>query len=486
MRILSLAILLGTSVLLAQPRVSYSSFFGGSGQEIVTASAVDEQGRIWVTGYTLSSDLPISNAPYRQVRPGQRDIFVAGLDPARTGADSLFYSTYIGGAGSEEPTCITVTGGFVYIGGFTNSIDFPLGGSAFQGSPADNQNGFVLKLNPALGGDESMAYSTYLGGAAFDRVNAIAVRNNLIYVAGYTTSENFPTSPNALGNASRGRGDAFVTVLNPNVATPAESLVFSTLLSGVATDSATAIGVNSLNEIYVAGFTASADFTATLGAYQGGFQGGTDGFLVRINANRSRVYSSFFGGAEQDVPTSLAIAGNETVVLGGYTLSGNLPTTDGAPYREARGNGDAFVARFNLDNSGPGQLTFSSLMGGENGDVITSVSPGPNNTIVVSGYTLSDRFPVTGSTLQQTNGGAIDAFVARLDPIGRAVQHSTFFGGGSVDNAVGAHSVNACEVVFAGQTQSKSLPKTESAFQPDLNGLSDAFVAKANLCPANP
>ena len=485
MRILSLVILLGGSVLLAQPRVSYSTFFGGSGQEVVKASTVDDQGRVWVTGYTLSSDLPISNAPYRQVRPGVRDIFVAGIDPGRSGESSLFYATYIGGLGSEEPTCIAVSGGFVYVGGFTNSIDFPLAGTAFQGSPAEGQNGFVLKLDPRQGGDEALVYSTYLGGAGFDRVNAIAVRNDLIYVAGYTTSRDFPATANALSNASTGNGDAFVTVLNPN-ATSAAGLVFSSLLAGVAPDTATAIGVSTANEIFVAGMTASADFVVTAGAFQGGFQGGTDGFLVRINANRSRAYSTFFGGTDQDVPLALAVTGTETVLVGGYTLSTNLPTTDGAPGREAKGGGDAFVARFNLDSAGPAQLSFSTLLGGENGDVITNISPGPAGTFVVGGYTLSDRFTMTAGALQQASGGAIDAFVARLDPVARTVVHSSYFGGTSVDHAVGAHSLNACEVVVAGQTQSKGLPKTDSAFQGGLNGISDAFVTKMSLCPVTP
>lgn len=473
---------MSTGVLLAQPRIGYSTFFGGSGQEVVRASTVDEQGRVWVTGYTLSSDLPISNAPFRQVRPGVRDVFVVGIDPAKSGADSLFYATYIGGTGSEEPTCIAVSGGFVYVGGFTNSIDFTLAGTAFQGSPGEGQNGFVLKLNPNVGGDEGLVYSTYLGGTGFDRVNALAVRNNLIYAAGYTTSEDFPTSANALSNASRGAGDAFVTVINPNVAAPADGLVFSTLLSGIAADTATAIGVNAQNEIFVAGMTASADFTTTAGSYQSIFNGGTDVFLVRINANRSRVYATMFGGSDQEAPLALALSGNETVVLGGYTLSGNLPTTDGAPNRTPLGNGDAFVARFNLDNAGAAQLTFSTLLGGENGDAVTSVSAAANGTIVVGGYTLSDGFTMTAGTLQEKNGGAIDAFIARLDPAARTIVHSTYFGGTSVDHTVGVNALNDCEVVFAGQTQSKALPKSDTAFQGDLNGLSDAFVTRANLC----
>jgi len=467
---------------LAQPRLSFSTFFGGSGSEVVTASTTDEAGFVWVTGYTLSNDLPTSAVRFQETRPGIRDIFIARLDPRRFGSDALIYSTYLGGTGSEEPTSIVAQGGFVYVAGFTNSIDFPLAGNAFQASPSENQNGFVLKLDPTLGGTESLVYSTYLGGSGLDRVNAIAVRNGLIYAAGYTTSDNFPEN-GALGNASRGAGDAFAAILNPNASPASATLTFSTLLSGIAFDNATAVAVNTAGDMFVAGTTASGDFTASDRAYQFGFQGGTDVFLARINANRTRAYSTYLGGGLHDVPLALHVAGADVVTIAGYTLSTNFPTTDGAPQGAAKGNGDAFVARLNLDNAPPQQLTFATLLGGENGDVATAVTLGQNGTYYVTGYTLSSQFPVQGTDVQRENAGAVDAFLARVDPAGRSIQYSTMFGGGSVDNAVGVHELNACEVALAGQTQSRGLKVTETAFQSALNGLSDAFVTVVNFCP---
>ena len=470
-------------MLVAQPGVVYSTYFGGSGAEVVTASAVDERGRVWVTGYTLSADLPISNAPFLQVRPGQRDIFVAQIDTTAAGGGSLLYASYIGGTGNDDPTCIAVSGGFVYIGGTTSSTDFPLAGQAYLPNPPDTQNAFFLKLDPSKGGSESLVYSTYLGGSGFDRINAIAVRNGIAYAAGYTTSDDFPAI-GALSNASKGGGDAFVSVFDTASGTAAATLPFSSVLSGIAFDNATAIGVNTQGDIYVAGTTASADFTVSANAYQNGYQGGTDVFLVRINANRSRVYSSFLGGALHDVPLSLSVTGTDLVTLAGYTLSGNFPTTDGAPRRDAAGGADAFVARLNLDNPSAGQLTFSTLVGGNDGDVATGVTAGANGTLLITGYTLSDDFPVVGEALQNKNAGAIDAFVAQIDPAGRVLRYSTLFGGASVDGAVGIHSLNNCEVVFAGQTQSRAFKVTESGYQNALNGLSDAFVTRASICAA--
>lgn len=473
-------------MLVAQPRVVYSTYFGGSGAEVVTASTTDDQGRVWVTGYTLSNDLPISNAPYLQVRPGQRDIFVAQIDTTRTGPDSLLYASYIGGTGSEEPTCITVAGGFVYIAGTTNSSDFPLGGNAFQPNRREeSQDAFVLKLDPTKGGTDAMAYSTYLGGSGLDRVNAITARAGFVYLAGYTTSGNFPRTANESGNASTGNGDAFVTVIDTNAPNAAASLNYSTLLSGIAFDSATAIGLNAQGDIFVAGTTASGDFTATSNGYQAAFQGGTDVFLVRLNGvNRARAYSTFLGGSAHDVPLTLSVTGSDVVMVGGYSLSNNFPTTEGAPRRDAAGSGDAFVARFNVDNAPAGQLTFSTLVGGNGGDVATGISPGPNGSVYVTGYTLSDDFPVIGAALQEKHSGAIDAFIARLDPAGRSLSYSTLFGGASVDSAHGIHAIGNCEVALAGQTQSRTLKISESAYQNALNGLSDAFVVKANLCAA--
>src|SRR5439155_1727170 len=134
------------------------------------------------------------------------------IDPA------LFYSTFIGGSDSDSPSGITVDAdGNAYVTGFTSSTDFPTTAGAFQTANAGQmqpQDVFVTKLDPT---GSTLVYSTYLGGRnGSDGAARIAVDTfGNAYVAGITSSSDFPTTPGALQTTFGGVEDAFVTKLNP-------------------------------------------------------------------------------------------------------------------------------------------------------------------------------------------------------------------------------------------------------------------------------
>ncbi|MBY0373329.1 MAG: SBBP repeat-containing protein, partial [Bryobacteraceae bacterium] len=187
---LSLSLLLLIPALFAQqPRLDYATYLGAAGSDAIIASTTDREGNIWVTGYTTSADFPAAGDAFRNAYTAGRDIFVTKIDPRRERDQQIVYSTFIGGSGNDEPTGIALDdAGFVYICGFTNSDNFPLAGNAFQGRPGGREDGFVLKLNPRIGGDPGLVYSTYLGGSSADRATALVVRGGRIHVVGYTNS----------------------------------------------------------------------------------------------------------------------------------------------------------------------------------------------------------------------------------------------------------------------------------------------------------
>ncbi|MBV9280640.1 MAG: SBBP repeat-containing protein, partial [Chloroflexi bacterium] len=239
--------------LVIDPTLLYSIYLGGSGWDYANAVAVDRAGSAYVTGATGSQDFPL-------VRPVQgrngggdsgADAFVAKLNPAGT---ALLYSTYLGGSQDEEGTGIALDArGDAFVVGFTESANFPRagrlklrgGGRCNRGRQKQGE-AFVSELNPA--GDR-LLWSSCLGGSGTNWSGGVAVGGaGTVYVAGSTTSRDFPTS-HPLQGTNRGGTDAFVTKIDVRRAT----LVYSTYLGGRGDDSGRAIAVDATGAAYVTG-----------------------------------------------------------------------------------------------------------------------------------------------------------------------------------------------------------------------------------------
>ncbi len=185
----------------------YSSYLGGSTYDAVNGIAVDAAGNAYVAGYTDSPNFPTA-AALQPARAGTfgNDAFVAKINAA---GSALTYSTYLGGSGSDIAYAIVAdAAGNAYVSGTTTSSDFPTA-SATQPSAAGAGDAFIAKLNAA---GSALMFSTYLGGSnGAEHAYGIAIDGGAsIFVAGSTTSTNFPT----LGaiQATKGVGnDAFVT-----------------------------------------------------------------------------------------------------------------------------------------------------------------------------------------------------------------------------------------------------------------------------------
>jgi hypothetical protein len=184
----------------------YSTYLGGSSFDIGLGIAVDRNGSAYVTGYTGSTNFPTKN-PYQGTLKGYRDVLLTKLSP---GGNTLLYSTYLGGSGSDYGCGIAVDrNGSAYVTGWTDSINFPMK-NPYQGTLNGNDDAFVTKLSLT---DGCPVYSTYLGGSEYDYGLGIAVDSNgSAYVTGDTTSTDFPIH-NASQNSYAGSQDAFVARL---------------------------------------------------------------------------------------------------------------------------------------------------------------------------------------------------------------------------------------------------------------------------------
>jgi hypothetical protein len=193
--------------------LAYATFLGGSGSDDGCGVAVDALGAVYVAGWTGSPDFPATPAAFDTTFNGRTDAFVARLDPA---GSELAYATFLGGSDEDYGVTLAVNAsGAAYIAGETRSSDFPTTPTAFDTTfNGGLDDAFVAKLNATGSG---LIYATFLGGFDQDDGHAIAVdASGAAYVAGWTESPDFPTTPASFDTALSGSMDAFVAKLVTN------------------------------------------------------------------------------------------------------------------------------------------------------------------------------------------------------------------------------------------------------------------------------
>lgn len=322
----------------------YSTYLGGNAYENGLGIVTDKAGNAYVTGLANSSNFPTSTGAYSTTYAGGGyDGFITKLNTTASGAASLVYSTFLGGSNQDFCHAIAIdAAGNAYVTGQTYSSDFPLKG-AIQTRQPGTENAFVTKLNSS---GSALVYSTYLGGSNEDIGFGIAVdAAGEAYVAGLTTSNNFPLVHTLMGPLSNGNAqDAFVT----KVSADGSQWLYSTELGGSGLDWGQAIAIDSAGAAYVTGYTASTDFPA-ITALQSTYGGGSaDAFVAKIAAapggGIALAYSTLLGGSLADAGYGIAVDSQDNAYVTGSTSSTNFPTTN-APQPSAGGSGDAFIAR---------------------------------------------------------------------------------------------------------------------------------------------
>ena len=332
--------------------ILYCSFLGGAGDAIANGIAVDKAGRMYVTGWTDSTDFPRLNGVATSFRGGGSDAFVTKMNPATNGTASLVYSTFLGGDDQDVGQSIAVDiSSNAYVTGFTYSTNFPTSTGAIQTNPPGFfVTAFVTKLNPTLTGAASLIYSTYLGGEDsenFTSPGGIAVdTSSNAYVTGSTTSTNYPVTADAFQPDNPLGGTlVFITKIGPK----GTNILYSTYLGGSIDDESGAIAVLNSSNVFVTGYTSSEDFPVSPGAFQGSYGGGaSDAFVIKLNPNlgvSAVVYSSFLGGTADDQGNAIAVDTNGNAYVGGQTSTNGFPVTPGAAFTNLAGLSEGFIAK---------------------------------------------------------------------------------------------------------------------------------------------
>lgn len=461
-----------------------STFLGGNNADFGIEMSLDGSGNIIVAGVTASPNFPTSIGAFdKSFNGGSLDLFVAKINST---GDTLLFSTIIGGSNDElyntEDMELYRFGlaldstGNILVSANTRSTDFPITTGAYQSVLRGSSDAFVTKLSS---GGDSLIYSTYLGGSGAELGGGIAVDSEgNIYVAGETTSADFPTTSAAYDRGYNGGGDIFVSKINPDGTT----LLYSTYLGGNSWDEATDLAVDSSGNTYILGGGGSSNYPTTTGAFDRSYNGpGYDIYLTKLNAAGSGlVYSTFLGTSGDDWAENLAVDSSGNAYVGGNVEVSGFPVTAGAFDTKFDGDDGGFVAKINAAGSGLVYSTYISKAG------VMGLNVDNSGNLYVTGGTRSANFPTTPDAVSKTLRGSMDVIVAKLNPAGSALLYSTYLGGAATagdfnEVGLGIDFDSAGNIYVAGITVSVDFPTKKPLQSTYGGGEFDTFVAKISI-----
>jgi len=490
--------------LVIDPTLSYATYLGGGGDDLVGGVAIDASNSAYATGWTQSVNFPVTAAlqPGCDKCPtfGAKVAFVTKLDATGT---AVAYSTYLGGTNGSENVGNGPMGsiavdpsGSAYVSGSTSSSDFPITGGfkatcGWAGSACSDA--FVAKLGPS---GSTLAYSSFIGGSNSDLSRGLALgAAGVVYVGGSTSSADFLTADPGSATPLRssfggGGGDDFVVKVN-TAATGPSSLVYATYLGGVGYDEGRAVAADPVapNVVYVAGWTTSAGFPTANGYQASAPNGNVNGTVSKIDTTAGASglsYSSYLGGTSPLGATHLEglVTKAGVAYLTGDSANLAYPTTGTSTALQPANAGgtDAVVTAVDTTLTGATSLRYSTYLGGTGNDYGKAVAVDAAGLVTVAGKAVSG-FPLSNQFQNFDNEAAV--FVARLDTtLGAAgLVYSTALTGDAA-YAVAVDGATPSTAYVGGWTWD-GFPTTAGAAQAGFGGsYHDGFVAK--LGPGTP
>ncbi len=430
---------------------------------LVCAVSAQEPSFIYETtipGYTLDSGRGVAvdtegNAHVFARAIGefqQNNLIVIKLDAA----GDVLWIREIAGQDHDVGTDIALNAdGDVYVTGWTDSGDFPITPDALQSTSAGFRDVFVMILS---GVDGEILYSTLLGGDYTDQGGGIALgANEEIYLAGTTTSMDFPTVDplqGGLNGSTYAFSDAFVTKLSAD----GQTILYSTYLGGGHDEGAQDIELDADGSIYIAGTTHSSDYP-TQNPIQATLMGAPDLFATKISAAGDAIlYSTYLGGEDVDRFGGMTVGPEGAMYLGGITRSIHYPTTPGAFQEEFVGEilgcEIPFGGRFNCEDMTVSKLApagdalvYSTYIGGSRPDECRDLAIDSQGCAYVVGYTSSEDFPPEGIDT------SAEIVVAKLSADGSELVYSVTVDSGSANAGHGIAIDAQDDVYFSGATQ---------------------------------
>lgn len=378
----------------------YTTWLGGSEEDVATGLALAPDGSVFVTGATQSWNFPVTRGVVQPTLCGNYDAFVAHLS---ADGSKLLYSTFLGGTNVDWANAIAVdASGSAIIAGYTLSADYPAQHPVQTKFAGGARDAFVSRLSPD---GSALMTSTWLGGSGDDVAFALAVdANHHIVVAGSTTSADFPVTQGALQTPLPKNGcqgtpctAAFVTELTDD----GTAVGWSSVLAGTGSTVVYGAAMNTQGDIWAAGATTAGDLpfpSLSLQPHGSPAACGTvlchHGFIARWQPDGSTLAAgTYLSGSGDDFLTAIALTANaQEVLVAGQTTSPDFPVTSNAPQSRLAGAESAVAA---LLDPLLQHLWFGSYWGGAASDQAMAAAVNAAGQAVVAGHATSPDLPVT-------------------------------------------------------------------------------------------
>ncbi len=460
----------GEFILSQDDEVLFSRCFRGSDRDEALSITQDEAENLYITGRTASLNFPVFNAIDSDWNGGY-DVFVTKINPSGT----TEYSTFIGGGVSsmagtqpdEVGNDITVDAdGNVYITGNTKSDDFPRVNPLYS-YPEDNDT---------LRGE----YLATEGDAFVLKLNSTGQIEYSTYFGGKNGDVATSISLDADGNiyiAGRTSSENGFPLVNPIdslndagiydgfvtcISAAGDTLLFSTFFGGSQNERINDIAIDDSGSLVVTGNTEGG--LSLINAFQSTYGGGDlDAFVMKIDSGWNVVYSTYLGGSDSDQGLSICVDSTGTAYVTGRTHSPDFHNVS-ALYGTYGGSGDCYITAISEDGA---SIAFSSFVGGDGADTGKCIDVDATGHITVAGTTDSLNFP----DILDGNMGEADGFIFKTNQT--HVQHSTCVGGSLNDDIRSMVVGSQNDTFVCGITRSGDFPFAEP---PTGSTGFDAFV----------
>jgi len=407
-----------------QGALLWSTFLGGLADDFVEAMAIHSNGAVTIAGTTSSTNFPVTAGAFDTSFGGVADGFVARLSAAGT---LLTWSTFLGGTQRDELHALAIdSANGVSVGGWTRSGNYPVSFGAYdtQLAPGGSSDACLSYL---LADGSALSWSTFLGGSSVDGIAGIALAPSGILVGGATQSVDFPF----LTGVYLGGEDGFVARFNPG----ATQLLMSVAIGGPGDDHVRAVASDASDHAFAAGRTNSSGMPVTAGVFGPLHGGLDDGFLVQLAPSGATLASTFLGGTGSDDVLAMVLGKSGDLFAAGWTDSADFPTTPGAFDRALNSGspgppGDIFVIRATTDLE---KLGYSTFFGGADDERAFSIAAIDADTVLFAGETASFFFPTTPGAHRTVRGvsATMEGFASRLD----LLKHPIEFGLGKLTSS---------------------------------------------------
>lgn len=504
--------------------LKWSTFIGSSSQEQINKVKTDNNSNLFTLGQSYSANFPQGigvTSVYQGGNLGSIDGFICKF----SSIGKLLWSTFVGGSQKDNLVDIAIhSNGDLYCVGNTNSNDLiyqkktgasndtsfagPAGGPASE----INSEGMIFQLKQdGITND----WLRYYGGTDLDVLTACDMDvNNNFFITGYSLSTNI-TIVNPTGTYTQANGGAWDGILarfnSSSLITWATYLGSSIQPTNGPSDYLNDIVLTDgldggPQDFYVTGFTLGLNYpnvtTTSSSNYTTTNSFSNDGVLTRFKNDGKIVWSTCFGGSNEDIGYGLAY-GNRKLYVTGMTNSTNfLSVNSGSNYFQSYGgNYDAVLMTVDTSNI----ITHSTFLGGSDDDkgwdIVYNTQSG---TLYISGDCTGSHFPIPATnpvnTYNQSYAGNIDNFICAFKDNYNSMLWGTYLGGTQdeffINVASGENHQSICVdnihnlylggMTRSGETQTIPFPLDNGGgaptyFQPTMNGVMDATITRFDL-----